>query len=71
MTEKKKQYHTQPVHSYDPFDALDWDEDDLFPEISSVASACECTGMMPRPPVNEGEDEAYRGLFSGEIPKDK
>ena len=48
---------------------LDWDEDS-FPRISNVASSCECTGMMPRPPENEEEDEAYRSLFSNELPRE-
>ena len=70
MSEKKKRYPTQPKELPDDFDALDWDDDDGVPRISNVASACECTGMMPRPPADEEEDEAYRSLFSNELPRE-
>ncbi len=69
MNERKPHYPTEPKRGEDAFDHLDWDEEDAFPRISSVVSACECTGMMPRPPIDEEEDEAYRGLFSNELPK--
>lgn len=43
---------------------------DKFPETSSVASAQECTGLLYRSPVNQGELESGRGLFSMAIPKE-
>ena len=70
MKSEKKTDRYLPSDHYDPFDAFE-QEDAEYPEISSVASACECTGMMPRPPVNSAEEESYRELFSGEIPKKK
>lgn len=69
MSKQTKRYITQPKPEPDEFDVLDWDEDS-FPRISNVASSCECTGMMPRPPESEEEDEAYRSLFSNELPKE-
>ncbi len=69
MQDQKKHYKTQPDTQPDKFDPLDWDEEDAFPRISNVASAFECTGMMPRPPIDEEEDESYRGLFSNELPR--
>lgn len=40
-----------------------------FPEDSSVASANECTGLMPTPPENAYENESYQDLSPMEIPK--
>lgn len=56
--------------SSDEFDVLDWDEDE-FPRISNVASATECTGLMPRPPLDEAEEEALLALSSNELPQQK
>lgn len=69
MEQRKMYYQTEPLPIPDDFDAVDWEEDEDFPRISNVVSACECTGMMPRPPVDEEEDAAYRSLFSNELPK--
>ena len=69
MGKQTTRYITQPKPYPDEFDVLDWEEDS-FPRISNVASSCECTGIMPRPPENEEEDEAYRSLFSNELPKE-
>jgi len=41
------------------------------PDISTTASATECTGLMYKPPVDMEEYEAYRDLYGMEIPKDK
>ena len=41
---------------------------DQFPEISNVASASECTGLMYRAPVDREELENYRQLSSMAIP---
>lgn len=40
-----------------------------YPDLSSVASATECTGLMYRVPVDNGELESYQELSSMEIPK--
>lgn len=40
-----------------------------FPHISHVASANECTGLMPSAPASREELEAYQELYSMEIPK--
>lgn len=42
---------------------------DKLPNISNVASANECTGLMNRSPVDNGELESYQELSSMEIPK--
>ncbi len=39
-----------------------------FPEISNVASANECTGLMYKAPENADELESYRQLYSMGIP---
>lgn len=42
-----------------------------YPDISNVASANECTGLMYRSPVNNAELESYEQLSSMEIPRGK
>lgn len=41
-----------------------------YPNLSNVASANECTGLMYAPPQNQEEMEAYQRLSSMEIPRD-
>ena len=38
-------------------------EDDLY-DMNTVASATECTGLIPTPPNNEGEAEAYTDIYN-------
>ena len=38
-------------------------EDELY-DMNTVASATECTGLIPTPPSNEGEAEAYTDIYS-------
>lgn len=45
--------------------------EERFPDISNVASASECTGLMPRPPRDEQELESYQELSSMAIPGKK
>lgn len=45
--------------------------EECFPDISNVASATECTGLMPRPPLNNQELESFQELSPMEIPKGK
>ncbi len=40
-----------------------------YPDISNVASATECTGLMYRTPKNEEELENYQELSSMAIPR--
>ena len=37
--------------------------DDVLNKIDSVASATECTGLMPTPPENEEEAESYNEIY--------
>lgn len=40
-----------------------------YPDLSNTASATECTGLMPTPPQNDAELEAYQELYSMEYPR--
>lgn len=46
------------------------DRFDRLPETADVASATECTGLMPALPKEAGESEAYRSLHSTALPKE-
>ena len=39
-------------------------KDDPFYNVQKVASATECTGLMPSLPQNEAEDTHYAQLYS-------
>ena len=39
------------------------------PDITTTASAMECTGLMYKPPVDTDEYESYQQLYGMEIPK--
>lgn len=41
------------------------------PDISNVASASECTGLMHKSPQDESELESYQELSSMAIPSDR
>ena len=41
---------------------------DYMPQISNVASATDCTGLVPNQPQNEDELENYMGLSSTSLP---
>ena len=56
MKKNKSPRHTEPEDT---------------PNISPVASAFECTGLMPTPPESEAEQESYEELFSMALPKKK
>ena len=43
---------------------------DYMPHISNVASANECTGLVPEQPQTEEELESYESLYSMSIPVD-
>lgn len=58
MSRRKINYHEH-----------DTPENKLYPDISSVASANECTGLMYKSPVNNAEHESYQELSPMEIPK--
>ena len=40
-----------------------------YPDMTSTASITETTGLMPTPPLNGEEKEAYEELAGMEIPK--
>lgn len=48
----------------------DTPREEAFPDISNVASANECTGLMFTPPLSDGELESYQELSNMEIPGD-
>lgn len=52
-------------HGYPPYD------DDKFYGMGSVASASDCTGLIPSPPINEGEAESYAELYNIPEPTDE
>ncbi|NBK78963.1 hypothetical protein D5272_10295 [bacterium D16-76] len=60
MPQKRKIHY----HEHDPL------PEGKFPNISGVASANECTGLMYKTPADRQELHAYRDLFSMEIPQD-
>lgn len=41
----------------------------VYPDLSDVASATECTGLMPTPPQNDAELESYQQLYGMEYPR--
>lgn len=41
----------------------DHDEKFYLDDIMDVASATDCTGLMPTPPANEAEAESYTDLY--------
>ncbi len=41
---------------------------DFFPQISSAASAMDCTGLMPTAPITLEEWESYQSLCSTALP---
>ena len=54
--------------------SIDYHEHDtpkegMFPDLSGVASATECTGLMYKVPMDGEEWESYQELSSMEIPK--
>lgn len=38
-------------------------QEDPLEEMMDVASATECTGLMPTPPANDAEAESYTELY--------
>ncbi len=43
-------------------------DEEKFPDLSNVASANECTGLMYRVPLDNGELESYQKLSSMGVP---
>ncbi len=39
-------------------------DEDLFYDIDLVASATECTGLIPTPPLSEEEAESYTDIYA-------
>lgn len=52
-------------HGYPPYD------DDKFYDMGSIASASDCTGLIPSPPANEAEAESYAELYNISQPTDE
>ncbi len=44
-------------------------DEEEFPDLSNVASANECTGLMYRVPLDNQELESYQKLSSMEVPR--
>lgn len=55
-TDKDKQGLPKPS---DP----NFDEDLFYAYTNDVASATECTGLMPTPPITTGEAESYSDIY--------
>lgn len=66
MNEKTPK-NRQMVHADDQF----FFDSDLFFEVDGVSSATECTGLMPTPPADEAEAEAYTDLYAVPTPVQK
>ena len=45
-------------------------EEELF-DSDNVASATECTGLIPPPPISEEEAESYTEIYNIPQPEDK
>ncbi|RPF43342.1 hypothetical protein EDD70_2305 [Hydrogenoanaerobacterium saccharovorans] len=43
------------------------EQDDDFFDFDTIASATECTGLIPTPPLSDEEAESYTDIYS--IPK--
>lgn len=56
MNEKDKQGVLNPNGSQT-------EEDILLDDFNIVASSMECTGLMPRPPASEEEEESYADIY--------
>ncbi len=41
----------------------------LYNEMFSVASATECTGLIPTPPVDKSEADSYTDIYHVPVPK--
>ena len=42
----------------------------VYEDMTSTVSGTECTGLMPTPPQDEDEYEAYQELHGMEVPKE-
>ncbi len=42
-----------------------------YPDLTTTVSSWECTGMIPAPPEDDEEYEAYQELYGMEFPKTK
>ena len=59
MKKPPDEFHGFPIDAYD-----------ALPQTADVASATECTGLMPALPGTAGEYEAYRSLHTTSLPKE-
>lgn len=44
------------------------DRDFLYYDVENIASATDCTGLIPTPPVNAEEAESYANIYSVPTP---
>ncbi|MBC8569882.1 hypothetical protein [Zongyangia hominis] len=51
-----------------PYDMLD--DEELYDEMMEVASATECTGLMPAAPITKPETESYSKIYDIPLAKD-
>lgn len=58
----------QPSKRPLPYDAQD--DDELFDELYSVASATECTGLIPAAPVSEASVDSYSDIYDVPLASD-
>lgn len=56
----------KPIRPYN-----DQDDRYLFDNEESVASATDCTGMIPTPPVEEAEVNSYSEIFDIPLARDE
>ena len=69
MSEKEKHKPSKNVYpeskGYPPYD------DDKFYDLNQVVSANDCTGLIPTPPISDGEAESYADLMNAAVPSGK
>ena len=54
---------------YRPYDMQD--DEELYDEMMEVASATECTGLLPTPPVSRPETKSYDKIYDIPLAKDE
>ncbi|RKJ39960.1 hypothetical protein D7X94_10050 [Acutalibacter sp. 1XD8-33] len=71
MRKKDGRNKTQELRPEIDYREHEMPDQEAFPDISNVASANECTGLMYRSPVDGAERESYKELSSMAIPKEE
>lgn len=52
-----------------PYDMQD--DEELYNEMMEVASATECTGLMPTPPITRSETKSYDKIYDIPLAEDE